>query len=59
MSYETVVTLSQTAMLVLFILLFAAIAAYALWPSNRARFDEAARVPLERDPDLDQTREPV
>jgi len=31
----------------LFVAVFLAIVAYALWPKNRARFDAAARMPLE------------
>ncbi len=30
----------------IFVGIFAAIVAYALWPRNKARFDAAARMPL-------------
>ena len=35
--------------LVLVVLTFVAIVAYALWPSNQKSFDEAARLPLNED----------
>lgn len=56
MTYETVVQLSQTTMLIFFIVLFLAVVAYALWPSNQAKFEHAARIPLQRDQDTDLTR---
>jgi cytochrome c oxidase cbb3-type subunit IV len=31
----------------IFVAIFLAIVAYALWPKNRAKFDAAARMPLE------------
>ena len=30
----------------IFVAIFLAIVAYALWPRNKAKFDEAARMPL-------------
>jgi cytochrome c oxidase cbb3-type subunit IV len=33
----------------IFVAVFLAILAYALWPSNRDRFDSAARMPLRED----------
>ncbi len=33
----------------LFVIAFLAVVAYALWPKNRATFDEAARLPLRED----------
>ena len=35
--------------LVLVFITFALIVAYALWPSNKGQFDEAARLPLNED----------
>jgi cytochrome c oxidase cbb3-type subunit 4 len=32
-----------------FVILFVAVVAYALWPRNRATFDKAARLPLQDD----------
>ncbi len=56
MTYDTVVLLSQTSMLLFFIVFFLAILAYACWPSNKAKFDHAARIPLQRDEDTDLNR---
>lgn len=47
MTYETVVTLTQTLSMVFFILLFLGVVAYALWPGNGSKFERAARLPLE------------
>lgn len=33
----------------LFIVLFIAVLVYALWPRNRATFDDAAKMPLRED----------
>ena len=33
----------------LFVLIFAAIVAYALWPSHKQQFDAAAKMPLRED----------
>jgi cytochrome c oxidase cbb3-type subunit IV len=33
----------------LFVAIFLAIVTYALWPRNKAAFDEAAKVPLRED----------
>jgi cytochrome c oxidase cbb3-type subunit IV len=33
----------------MFVALFVAIVTYALWPRNKASFDEAARMPLRED----------
>ena len=32
-----------------FVLLFLAVVVYALWPRNRKKFDEAAKLPLRED----------
>ncbi len=47
MTYHDATILSQTIALVLFIGLFLAIVAYAFWPGNKKKFDQAAQVPLE------------
>lgn len=49
MSYEQIVQLTQTLTLVFFILLFAGVVLYALWPGNREKFRRAAQLPLESD----------
>ncbi len=51
MSYQTVASFSQVTSLLMFIAIFIAVLAYALWPSNGPRFEEAQRKAL----DLDQT----
>ncbi|HWE16253.1 MAG TPA: cbb3-type cytochrome c oxidase subunit 3 [Hyphomicrobiaceae bacterium] len=43
MSYDTVATFSQVTSLLIFIVLFAGVLAYAFWPRNRARFEAAQR----------------
>jgi cytochrome c oxidase cbb3-type subunit 4 len=59
MTYETVVQLSQMTTLIFFIVLFLAVVAYAFWPSNKAKFERAAEVPLARDEDIDRSRGPA
>jgi len=46
-AYDDVLAFAQSWGAVYFMVLFAIALAYALWPSNRARFQEAARIPLE------------
>ena len=41
MSYDTVATISQVTSLLMFISLFFAVIAYAFWPGNKRRFDDA------------------
>lgn len=52
MTYNTVANLCQVVSLLMFIGMFLAVLAYALKPSNRARFDDAQRSAL----NLDHTR---
>ena len=59
MTYETVVQISQTTTLAFFIVLFLAVLAYAFWPTNKAKFEKAARMPLEMDPNMDHSQGPV
>lgn len=47
--YETLAKFAQTWGLLYFFLIFAGVLVYALWPANRKRFDEAARIPLRED----------
>jgi len=49
MSYQTVASFSQVTSLLMFIAMFLAVVAYALWPSNGPRFDEAQRKALDLD----------
>ena len=47
MTYDTVATISQVASLLIFIAMFFAVLAYAFWPGNRQRFEEAQARALE------------
>ena len=49
MSYDTLSYFAQTWGLVYLFVLFAAVLVYALWPRNKAKFDRAARMPLDED----------
>ena len=49
MTYQALSQFAQTAGLLYFVAMFAAVVAYALWPRSRARFDAAARMPLSED----------
>lgn len=46
MTYEQASHIAQTWGLVLLAACFAAAVAYALWPSNREKFNRAAHAPL-------------
>ena len=48
MNYEQVASISQMLALLFFIGLFVGVLVYAFWPGNKKRFDEAAKLPLER-----------
>ncbi|MCC0015770.1 MAG: cbb3-type cytochrome c oxidase subunit 3 [Rhodobiaceae bacterium] len=48
-TYKTLAVFAQTWGLVYFVALFLAVLAYALWPSNKTRFDKAAHIPLRED----------
>ena len=41
MSYDTIASISQVTSLLMFIAMFGAVLAYALWPKNGARFQAA------------------
>ena len=59
MDYHTVSQFAQTWGLVFLVVLFGAVLVYALWPRNRKKFEEAARMPLEDDdnrPDDDRKK---
>ncbi len=53
MTYEAASHFAQTWGLAFAVALFLAAVLYALWPSNRATFDNAARAPLNKDEDDD------
>lgn len=52
MTYETVAQFSQVTSLLFFIGLFGGVVAYALWPSNGARFEAAQRDALDLGDDV-------
>jgi cytochrome c oxidase cbb3-type subunit 4 len=49
LTYETIATLSQVASLLMFIAMFVAVLAYALWSKNGPRFEAAQRRALDLD----------
>lgn len=49
MDYQTLAQFSATWGLLLLIAIFLSAVAWALWPSNKARFEDAAMVPLRED----------
>jgi cytochrome c oxidase cbb3-type subunit IV len=49
MSYDTIATISQVTSLLMFIAMFIAVVAYALWPRNRTKFEQAQRRALDLD----------
>jgi cytochrome c oxidase cbb3-type subunit 4 len=48
-SYRFLAEFAQTWGLVYFVATFLAVVAYAFWPSRKAHFDDAARMPLRED----------
>ena len=46
-AYEDVLAFVQSWDAVYFLIMFAVAITYALWPSNKEKFQEAARIPLE------------
>jgi cytochrome c oxidase cbb3-type subunit IV len=48
-TYKNLAEFAQTWGLVYFVAVFLAVVAYALWPSNKKAFDDAARIPLRED----------
>jgi len=49
MYYEQVAHFAATYCLIYLVILFAGALAYAFWPSNKEKFEKAARLPLEED----------
>jgi cytochrome c oxidase cbb3-type subunit 4 len=47
--YQWLASIAQSFGAVYFVALFALVVAYALWPKNRAKFERAANVPLDRE----------
>ena len=48
-TYKDVSEFAQTWGLVYFTVIFITVLLYALWPSRKQQFDEAARIPLRED----------
>jgi cytochrome c oxidase cbb3-type subunit 4 len=48
-TYKALAEFAQTYGLVYFVVVFSIVVIYALWPSRKAKFDEAARMPLRED----------
>ena len=49
MTYEEMQVFAGTFGLIFFIALFVIVLAYALWPGNKRKFEEAAHRPLKED----------
>ena len=49
MSYHDVAHFVRTWGMIYFVVLFAIVMIYALWPRNRDKFERASRMPLEED----------
>jgi cytochrome c oxidase cbb3-type subunit 4 len=49
MTYQTAQQIFGMAGLFIFLALFTGVVAFLLWPGNRKGFEEASRIPLERD----------
>jgi cytochrome c oxidase cbb3-type subunit IV len=48
-TYQAVAEFAQTWGLAYFVVIFMLVLLYALWPSRKQQFDEAARIPLRED----------
>lgn len=46
MDYQVLAQFSETWGLLLLVIIFLTAVAWALWPSNKARFEDAAQMPL-------------
>jgi cytochrome c oxidase cbb3-type subunit 4 len=49
MSFEDVRAFAGVYGLIYFLVMFAGVLVYALWPGNKKKFDDAARLPLKED----------
>ncbi|MBL27438.1 MAG: CcoQ/FixQ family Cbb3-type cytochrome c oxidase assembly chaperone [Rhodospirillaceae bacterium] len=56
MDYHAVSHFAQTWGLVFLVVLFLGVLVYALWPKNKKKFEEAARMPLEDSDNPDDTK---
>ena len=48
-TYKAAAEFAQTWGLAYFVVIFVLVLLYALWPSRKQQFDEAARIPLRED----------
>jgi cytochrome c oxidase cbb3-type subunit 4 len=48
-TYRALAEFAQTWGLAYFVVVFLIVVAYALWPSRKRQFEEAARIPLRED----------
>jgi cytochrome c oxidase cbb3-type subunit 4 len=48
-TYRAVAEFAQTWGLAYFVIVFLAVLVYALWPSRKEQFEQAARIPLRED----------
>ncbi|POR55526.1 cbb3-type cytochrome c oxidase subunit 3 [Bosea psychrotolerans] len=48
-TYQWLASFAQSAGLLYFVGIFVSVCAYAFWPKNRARFEQAAHTPLQED----------
>lgn len=48
-TYKLLASFAQSMGVIYFMAIFLVVVVYALWPANKARFDEAARMPLRED----------
>jgi cytochrome c oxidase cbb3-type subunit IV len=48
-TYEQLSAFAQTSGMIYFIIIFMGVCLYVFWPKNRAKFDKAARMPLENE----------
>ena len=48
-TYKLLAEFAQTWVLAYFVSVFLLVLVYALWPSRKQQFDEAARIPLRED----------
>ena len=48
-TYQALASFAQTWGLVYFVAIFMIVLVYALWPTRKQQFDEAARMPLRED----------
>jgi len=48
-TYRALAEFAQTWELAYFVAVFMVVLAYALWPSRKKQFEEAARIPLRED----------